>query len=321
MAKGAKVLPLFNARTREQWATKLNEIWTETNGRTLEGIFALGDGLIAAKAEVPHREFREMLEKDAKFTPRTAQRHIAIVSDQRLVKATRVSELPPHWGTLYELTKLDDLSFKKLVDDGTICPELERSDIKKILRSLKIKDDEKRILQLRPIKGTFRTIVLDPAWDYGDQSLAGRANPDYAKQTHDDLLALNVKAWADDEVGTQLYLWVTNNFLTRGCQLIEHWGFTYRTVITWIKPPPFGLGSYFRNSTEQCLFATYKDTTTREAAASLPTHFEAPRGEHSEKPEKFYNIVRAASYPPYAEGNQRAPRADFTNLFETVEDA
>jgi len=101
----------------------------------------------------------------------------------------------------------------------------------------------------------------------------------------------------------------------RACQLMAHWGFQHRTVLTWIKPPPFGLGSYFRNSTEHCLFGTLGETTTRPAAASIPTHFEAPRGEHSEKPEWFYEIVRAASYPPYGEGNQREARPDFASLF------
>jgi hypothetical protein len=78
----------------------------------------------------------------------------------------------------------------------------------------------------------------------------------------------------------------------------------HRTILTWIKPPPFGLGSYYRNSTEQCLFAT-------PAAASIPTHFITPRGEHSEKPEAFYDIVRAASYPPYVKrGKNEAADAE-----------
>ena len=101
--------------------------------------------------------------------------------------------------------------------------------------------------------------------------------------------------------------------------MVEQWGFKYRLLLTWIKPSPFGLGSYFRHSTEHVIFATLGETTTRPPAASIPTHFEAPRGEHSAKPERFYEIVRAASYPPSGEGNQRKPREDFTNLFEEIE--
>jgi N6-adenosine-specific RNA methylase IME4 len=186
-------------------------------------------------------------------------------------------------------------------------------------RLAKVAADEERVLNLRPIAGKFRTLVFDPAWEYDWLSLAGRAKPGYAMQKPEQLLAMDVKAWADTEVGCHLYVWTTNNFMAEACKLVAHWGFQHRTLITWIKPPPFGLGSYFRNSTEHVLFATLGDTTTRHAAASIPTHFEAPRGEHSEKPERFYEIVRAASYPPYGEGNQREPRPDFVNLFESRE--
>lgn len=89
--------------------------------------------------------------------------------------------------------------------------------------------------------------------------------------------------------------------------------------MTWVKPPPFGLGSYFRNSTEQVLFGVKGELRTR--ADNIPTHFEAPRGRHSEKPEKFYEIVRKASYPPYGEIFQRKERPDFTNVFTKLERA
>lgn len=183
----------------------------------------------------------------------------------------------------------------------------------------KVAADEERVLALAPVIGKFRTLILDPAWDYDWLSLAGRAKPGYAMQTHEELLALDVKAWADQEAGYHLYLWTTNNFLARACELMAHWGFQHRTVITWIKKGAFGLGSYFRNSTEHVLFGTLGDTTTRHAAASIPTHFVAPRGEHSEKPEAFYEIVRAASYPPFGEANQREPRDDFVNLFQVAD--
>jgi N6-adenosine-specific RNA methylase IME4 len=192
---------------------------------------------------------------------------------------------------------------------------MQRSEVNKALRLSRVEIDEHRVLELQPIEGKFRTILLDPAWEYDWLSIAGRAKPGYAMQSLDDLRQLDVKAWADEQSGCHLYCWTTNNFMGEACKLVAHWGFQHRTLITWIKSGAFGLGSYFRNSTEHLIFATLGETTTRHAAASIPTHFEAPRGEHSEKPERSYEIIRAASYPPYGEANQRQPRADFANLF------
>jgi N6-adenosine-specific RNA methylase IME4 len=137
-----------------------------------------------------------------------------------------------------------------------------------------------------------------------------------ATQSLEQLRELNpVERWAE-ATGTHLYLWTTNNFMPEACKLVVQWGFQYRTILTWVKPPPFGMGTYFRHSTEHVLFATYgEETTTRSAAASLPTHFEAPRGGHSEKPDRFYEIVKAASCPPYGEANQRQQRRGFVSLF------
>src|SRR4029077_16704111 len=217
--------------------------------------------------------------------------------------------LPPNWGTLYQLSRLDDETFDRLLEAGTIRPEMERSEVNKVLRVTRVQADEQRVLKLVPVPGKFRTLVLDPAWEYEWLSIAGRAKPGYAIQSIEELKALDVKAWAE-ESGCQLYCWTPHNFIAEACKLVAHLGFQHRPVLTWIKPPPFGLGSYFRNSTEHVLFATLGDTTTREAAASMPTHFEAARAEHSEKPEAFYEIVRRPSYPPYGEANQREPRPD-----------
>ena len=83
------------------------------------------------------------------------------------------------------------------------------------------------------------------------------------------------------------------------------WGFAYKTTIIW-KKPRMGLGRYFRNQTEQVLFSVKGDPTTR--AENISTIFEAPLGEHSEKPERLYEIIREASYPPFGEAFQRQPR-------------
>ena len=132
------------------------------------------------------------------------------------------------------------------------------------------------------------------------------------------VLAFDLGQWVDEQSGgAHLYLWTTNNFLTRAVELMSVWGFEHRTVLTWVKPR-WGLGSYFRNSTEQCLFGTRGKLMTR--VDDIATHFEAPVGEHSEKPEEFYNIVRRASYPNYGEVFQRKPRPDFQNVYGEVLD-
>ncbi len=183
-------------------------------------------------------------------------------------------------------------------------------------RKLKQARDEERVLAVEPVVGKHKTIVIDPPWDYEWLSLAGRATPGYATMTHDELKTLDVAAWADDNC--HLYLWTTNNFMTRAVDLMAHWGFQHKTVLTWVKPR-WGLGSYFRNSTEHVLFGVRGELRTR--VDNIATHFEAPVGEHSEKPDEFYDIVRRASYPPYGEAFQRQPRPDFRNLFEEKEAA
>jgi N6-adenosine-specific RNA methylase IME4 len=199
---------------------------------------------------------------------------------------------------------------------------VERRETAKAERFAKIAADEARVLRLAPIVGKFRTLVVDPGWEWDWLSRAVRARAGYAMQTHAGLLNLNVRRWADETVGCHLYLWVPNNFMARACELMARWGFQHRTVITWVKEGAFAQGSYFRNSTEHVLFGTLGKTTTRPAAASLATHFVAPRGEeHSEKPEAFYDLVRAASYPPHGKANQRTPRPDFVNLFRELEAA
>ena len=306
--------------TREQWASRLNEQWDEIRQNAVEGFIGFGRELLACKAAVERGEWMPMLAEDLKFNQRVANTFMRIATwvDENGVND---SNLPPDYNTIQLLTRLDNDTFARLTEEGVVSPTLKRNEVSSILRRERVAADEARILNLVPVVGKFRTIVIDPAWEYDWLSLAGRAKPGYAMETHEQLLARDVAAWADDEAGCHLYCWVTNNFMARACELVAHWGFQHRTIITWIKSPPFGLGSYLRNSTEHVIFATRGDTTTRPAAASLPTHFEAPRGEHSEKPEKFYEIVRAASYPPYGEANQRDPRPDFANLFELQSEA
>jgi N6-adenosine-specific RNA methylase IME4 len=128
--------------------------------------------------------------------------------------------------------------------------------------------------------------------------------------TQDELIALPVVGWAEENA--HLYLWSTNAMLPHAFPLLAAWGFTYKTTLTWAKPR-WGLGSHFRGQTEHVVFGIRGELQTRRG--DISTLIEAPTGQHSEKPERFYDIVRLASYPPYGEAFQRTQRPDFQNLF------
>jgi ParB/RepB/Spo0J family partition protein len=194
---------------------------------------------------------------------------------------------------------------------GHLVAEMDRTGkVSAAYRTLRCAEDEKRILGLKPIVGRHRTLVIDPPWRYAIDFL-GRSRPDYATMTKEELLALAVADWAEERC--HLYLWTTNAMLRHAFDLMEAWGFRYNTILTWTKPRA-GMGTHFRGATEHVLFGIRGVLATR--TLKIPTWFEAPVGKHSDKPERFYDIVRAASYPPYGEAFQRKARPDFVNLFQ-----
>ncbi|MBE7203880.1 MAG: hypothetical protein INR70_39640 [Parafilimonas terrae] len=189
--------------------------------------------------------------------------------------------------------------------------------------SVKNLNDERRVLTLRPTLARFTTLVIDPPWD--EDNLSKAAGHDYAQMSFDAIQALPVAMWAEDHA--HLYLWYTNNTLPLACELVRLWGFEYKSNHTWIKEtddarPKIGLGREFRNSSEGFLFArrgSREVLPRRKATRAIPTHHRWPVGANSEKPEAFYELVRASSYPRFGEAFQRLARPDFTNLYESIE--
>jgi N6-adenosine-specific RNA methylase IME4 len=300
------------ANARAAWAARIAGAWR----KSVEAVLESGRLLSDAKAALPHGAFIEMIRHDLPFKRSTAFRLMAIAADPRLANGAHVQHLPPHWGTLYELHKLTDQQFEAKLSTGEIHPEMLRRHVARENWFAAKARDEERVKALEPAPGRYRTLVIDPPWDYGWTSPTGNCiGPGYAVMSHEQLLALPVGAWAED--ACHLYLWATNLFFARAVDLMARWGFAHKTVLTWVKPDA-RLGSYFLNSTEHILFGVRGDLMTRKN--KIATHFEAPRGSsHSEKPERFYEIVRAASYPPFGEAFQRQARPDFASLFRERE--
>ena len=146
-----------------------------------------------------------------------------------------------------------------------------------------------------PQRKKYKTILADPPWDVNQRGNYGAVNH-YDLMTLDRIKAMPIKDLVEDNA--HCWLWVTNGTLRFGYEVLEAWGFTPRSVFTWVKPR-FNLGVYLRNATEHMLFGT---------RGKAPVQFKGqgtwsfcPLGRHSEKPHEQYAIIERVSPGPYLE--------------------
>jgi N6-adenosine-specific RNA methylase IME4 len=145
-------------------------------------------------------------------------------------------------------------------------------------------------------------IVIDPPWPHDNIAIRDAPEEHYPTMSIAELAEIEVPAARN----AHLYLWVTNSFLPEAFELMEDWGFTYKTTLTWVQPK-MGLGTWFRNSTEHVLFGVRGRLSTRRN--DVPTWFQADRTQHAAKPECFYDLVESCSPGPYLEIFARRHRA------------
>ena len=144
-------------------------------------------------------------------------------------------------------------------------------------------------------KPRYGTILADPPWNIEQKGIRGAVRH-YRLMTLGQIKAMPV---ADLAAGNaHCWWWVTNAALRHGYDVLDAWGFTSRSVFTWIKPR-LGLGIYLRNATEHVLLGTRGKAPVLFKAQ--PNWLFAPLQDHSHKPEEFHKIVERVSPGPYLE--------------------
>jgi N6-adenosine-specific RNA methylase IME4 len=132
----------------------------------------------------------------------------------------------------------------------------------------------------------YRTILADPPW--GVRSQIGARNRHYSLMPIEDICALRVQRLVAENA--HLWLWVTNAEWHAQLAVMEAWGFSYRSCLTWIKPR-LGMGQYLRNQTEHLLLGVRGRLPLRFRGQG--TWLYAPVQEHSHKPEETVRGDRA----------------------------
>jgi N6-adenosine-specific RNA methylase IME4 len=149
----------------------------------------------------------------------------------------------------------------------------------------------------------YGAILADPPWKfnvYSSLGLGRSAEAWYDVMNIHDIMALQVENMAAENC--VLFLWTTDPFLRQAFDVIDAWGFTYKTVgFYWIKTPStwFGTGYWTRANPEQCLLATRGHP--HRINADVPKLIEAPRREHSRKPDETRERIQRLCGGPYLE--------------------
>ncbi len=163
-----------------------------------------------------------------------------------------------------------------------------------------------------PYLNHYNVIYADPPWTFATYSQKGKGrSPEahYACMSFADICAIPVAEWAARD--SILFLWVTDPLLPKGLELIEAWGFTYKTVgFYWAKLNKSacaerfnresfftGMGFWTRANAEQCLLATRG--RPKRLAKDVRRLVVAPRREHSRKTVEVYERIERLAAGPY----------------------
>ncbi|WP_173087332.1 MT-A70 family methyltransferase [Devosia sp. 1635] len=155
----------------------------------------------------------------------------------------------------------------------------------------------------------FGVIYADPEWQFGTWSEAGMdrsADNHYPTSGLEAIKSRDVGSLAADDC--VLWLWLTVPMLVEGLEVMAAWGFTYKSHLIWHKDR-IGTGYWFRNKHELLVVGTRGNVPAPAMGDQFASVIDAPVGEHSAKPERFYEIIESY-YPtlPKIELNARVAR-------------
>lgn len=133
----------------------------------------------------------------------------------------------------------------------------------------------------------YEVIYADPPWKYENRSCNGAAEKHYSTMKLEDIKKLPIKKITADNC--VLFLWATYPMLKEALEVIDAWGFKYKSIgFQWVKQNKsgngffFGLGRWTRGNTEPCFIAT-KGKPKRKNNSVSQLIIE-PLSGHSEKP-------------------------------------
>ena len=273
--------------------------------RTAQDIIDIGAKLAEVKERLGHGKFRSWITAEFDWSHDTAINFMNVAS--AFGEMTKISSIAP--SALYALAapSTPPAARTEAIERATRGEAITHSTAKAIIEehapaAERIRKREERdaalpALPLATAAGPFDLLYVDPPWRYD----AGTGTPNrlienqYPTMTIETLCAMAPAIAAISAQDCVLLCWATSPKLAEALQVIAAWSFTYRTCAVWVKPS-IGPGYYWRQRQELLLLAIRGNPGTPPESARVSSVIEAPRLEHSAKPEQVYTMLEAM-YP------------------------
>lgn len=151
-----------------------------------------------------------------------------------------------------------------------------------------------------PLKKRYSVLAADPPWPFGDKlpSKSGEsrgAERKYKVLTIPEICNFRLPPLEDDAL---CFLWRVAAMQEEALAVMRAWGFTPKSEVVWVKQAKvgglvlaMGMGRYVRHSHEVCLIGTRNNGLRLVKDHGVRSVIFAPRGEHSAKPDAFYQLV------------------------------
>lgn len=162
----------------------------------------------------------------------------------------------------------------------------------------KIEPENPPLISLDPktAPDKFQIIYADPPWDYHDRTFldgkvndTGAASDHYPTMSPDDLMDMRVNKFAAKN--SILYMWTTGPQLQISLDVMQAWGFRYKTVSHVWQKIRVNPGYYTMSSTEFIIVGTRGSIPKPRGTRNERQFYEQKRTKHSAKPSHFRETI------------------------------
>jgi len=159
-------------------------------------------------------------------------------------------------------------------------------------------------------EGAYNLIYADPPWKYNfSQTIERSIETNYNTMSLDQIKNMEIPT----EQNAILLLWATAPKLKEAIEVMDFWGFEYKTCAVWDKEI-IGMGYWFRGQHELLLVGTKGKVHPPKEKDRISSVLKYRRTKHSKKPEELYDLIENM-YPDgkYLELFARNKRKNWTS--------